>query len=206
MPTEKLPGDHQLRRQPDHGDVLQSEDQAVDGAVEDRQVLDQDAGIGLVDDQVLVGRAPLRFAQVELDGHHAAQRLDEVGRRLALVRQLFVKRAALGAVKEPARRAVGQRRSQDDGGQRGAVPEHHAEREQHHRAVDERFEERDAQGALDRVDAAKTRDDVADVALFEPGQRQAQQLAEERIEQAHVEHGREVDAQPAAHRGDQRPA
>ncbi len=196
----QLAGHRGARAEPDHRDVLEPEDQHVRRAMDDRDLLHADAGVDVLDDEVLVAEAPLLLAHVELDRHHPAQRLDEVRARLRFVRELLVGGAPLRVVDEPARRAVQQRGGEHDRRQRDAVEEHHAERQHDHQAVDDGLDERRRQRALDRVDAAEARDDVADVALLEPRERQADQLREQVGQHAHVDLRRQVDADPGAQR------
>ncbi len=76
-----------------------------------------------------------------------------------------------------------------------------AKRDQHHHAVHHRFEKRQRQRALDRIDRAEARHDVADVALLKPRKRQAQQPREQRVEQLQVQPRADVHAEPGAQPG-----
>ncbi len=194
--------DHEQRREPDHGHVFHAEDRAIGRLVQQRDRLAAHASVGVIDHQVLVGGATLGLAQVELDRHHAAQGFDEVGRAFGFVHDLFVLGAPLRAVEQPAHQAIADGSEHDHQRELHAVPEHQCQRQQHHGTVDDRFQERERQRALDRIDAAKARHDVADVALLEPCQRQAQELREQGVEQAQIQLRRQVHAEPGAHSGD----
>jgi hypothetical protein len=97
-----LPSITASARQPDHDHALQPEDERVRAALQDPHVLHAHARVGLVHHEVLVGRAPLRLAQVQLDRHHPAQRLDEVRPGAGLVGQLLVGGVALRVEEDPS--------------------------------------------------------------------------------------------------------
>ena len=189
MPTENLPSITAMAPSQITATFSRPKMRALGRALGDAHVLHLHAGVDLVHHQVLVGRPPLVLAQVELDGHHPAQRLDEVRAALRLVGELLVGRVALRVVEDPARRHVEERGADHHGGQREAVPPHHDEGQHHHQAVHHRLDEGRRERALHRVHAAELGDDVADVALLEPRERQLHQVREEGGEQPQVQVG-----------------
>ena len=118
------------------------------------------------------------------------------------MRKLLVQGVALRIIEQPPDRAVGKRCGHDDARQQHAVIAHDDERQHDHDAIHHRLDEGRRERALNRVDAAEARHHIADVALLEPGERQADHLGEKRRQEAQVDMGAEIDAHPGPHRGD----
>ena len=102
--------------------------------------------------------------------------------------------------KRPAQQAVSRHRQQGQPAQRRRINPHHRQRHDHHHPVQQRFRKARGQRALDQLHAVEARPDVAQVALFKPGQWQPQQVGEHLRQPLHIQRGRQIQHRPGAQR------
>ena len=185
----------------DGGDVLDAEDQIVRRLEADLQAAELDAGIDEAGIAVLPQAFALRFAAEQLDGLHGAHRLDE-GRVRARVRlDLILGAPAQGADRRKAQRRVNDDRAERDEREQPAIDDHQHQCRDRHQAVDHNRDQAFGDEILDRLGGGKTRDQVADVAALEIGQRQPHQMMEQADHHLEADDIAELQRHERAQRG-----
>nr|GEU28405.1 hypothetical protein [Tanacetum cinerariifolium] len=189
-----------LGAQPDDQDMLDPEQQPVQGAIEQLQLLGAQVGIDLVDQEREPRGAALVLSLEQLDGFDAAHRFEEMTLLLCRVDDLLLGCRAQGAVPRGPRQRVQRHGAHRDAAQHGAVDEHHDQRDGGHHAIEDRFQERGGERVLNLVDGAKARYHVAEVAFLEVLHRQPYQVGKDIGAPLDIESGPHVHDDPGTHR------
>ncbi|KAG0753787.1 hypothetical protein G6F57_020101 [Rhizopus arrhizus] len=103
----------------------------------------------------------------QLDGLDPAHRFQKVRLLFRSMDDVLFGGIAQRRIARPARQAVQRHGAHGDPRQRWAVQEHQHQRDHHDNAIQQGLEKRRGDGALNGVDGAEARHDVAQVPLFE---------------------------------------
>lgn len=91
-PHRKAAVQNEQRAEPDHGDVFQAEQQAVQRLVDDAQLLHADAGVEMVHHQILVTGPALQLAVEQLHALHAAHSFQQIALLFGAAQDLLLGR------------------------------------------------------------------------------------------------------------------
>ena len=153
----------------------------------DLRPLEADIGVHGLGEAIEPLPFPLILVIEELDALHRPQALDEVRRFVRLRLDHALAQVAQVAEQRDADHGVAEEGTEHDERELGAVDEHHGQRDDRHRAVDERKDQALADEIANRLDRGEARKHVADVPLLEERERKPDEVAEQPRAKGEVE-------------------
>jgi len=168
-------------------DVLRAEEEIVDRHEPYPCPLEADIGVHAIGETIEPLPFPLILVIEEFYALHRPQAFDEVRRFIRLCLDHALAQVAEVAEQRDSDHGVAEENTQHDERKLGAVGEHHGERYDRHRPIDDREDQALADEIANRLDRGETRKHVADMPLLEERKRKPDEVAEQPRAKGEVE-------------------